>query len=132
MSDLHTTRSTERLTCATETAPEAMVLRPAGEIFLQTVPMLWSDLYAMLEDNCNVVVDLSRIQSIDSSGLQALLDVHQLFIQRGQRFVLAEPSAACRKVFGTGADTSMHTFESVEAALRSFRSPVGAQSGSTL
>ena len=77
-----------------------MHLRPVGEVDLGTVPILWSNLKAMLEDNLNVIVDLKGIQDIDSTGIKALLDAHQLFIQRGQRFVVSEPNAICRKLFG--------------------------------
>ena len=119
----HTNPPAERFTCAIERTSEAVLLRPVGEVDLGTVPTLRSNLKAMLEDNLNVIVDLKGIQYIDSTGIKALLDAHRLFSQRGQRFVVSEPNAICRKLFGiTGVDKTIPIFESVAAALASFRS----------
>ena len=86
--------------------------------------MLWSNLKAMPESNCNVVVDLKGIQYIDSTAIKALLDARRLFIQRGQQFVISEPNAICRKLFSiTGVDKTIPIFEFVAEALASFRSP---------
>ena len=113
------------LTCELERTPEAMLVRAVGEVDFATVPMLWSNLKAMLEDNLNVVVDLSRIQYIDASGIQALRDVYRLFTQCGQRLVLAEPaplfSTLLREV--AGLENAIPLFTSVAAALASFRTP---------
>jgi anti-sigma B factor antagonist len=121
----------EHFTCAIERTSKAMHLRPMGEVDLGTVPILWSNLKAMLEDNLNVIVDLKGIEDIDSTGIKALLDAHQLFIQRGQRFVASEPNAICRKLFGiTGVDKTIPIFEFVAAALASFRFPAELPPGS--
>jgi anti-anti-sigma factor len=113
------------LTCELERTPEAMLVRAVGEVDFANVPMLWSNLKAMLEDNLNVVVDLNGIQYIDASGIQALLDVHRLFIQCGQRLVLAEPtplfSTLLREI--AGLENTIPLFTSVAAALASFRPP---------
>ncbi len=87
-----TTPPAERFTCAIERTSGAMLLRPVGEVDLGTVPMLWSNLKAMVEDNLNVIVDLKGIQDIDS-GIKALRTLISLAFQRGQRFVVSEPNA---------------------------------------
>ncbi len=46
------------LTCVLERTSEAMLVRAVGEVDLATVPILWSNLKAMREDNLNVIVDL--------------------------------------------------------------------------
>ncbi len=104
-----------------ETTSQAMLVRPAGEINVATVPLLWSNLRAMREDNLNVIVDLRAILGIDSAGMQALLDAHQLFIQCGQRLVLAEPSPVVRTLLEV-AGLAMPVFASVAEALASFHS----------
>jgi anti-anti-sigma factor len=73
----HTTPPAEH--CAIERTSKAMHLHPVGEVDLGTVPILWSNLKAMLEDNLNVIVDLKGIQDIDSTGIRALLDAHSAF-----------------------------------------------------
>jgi len=95
----HTAPPAERFSCPIERTAEAMLLRPVGEVDLGTVPMLWSNLKAMLEDNLNVIVDLKGIQHIDS-GIKALRTLISFSFQRGQRFVVSEPNAICRKLFG--------------------------------
>ncbi len=101
-----------------------MLVRPAGEVNLATVPLLWSNLRAMREDHLNVIVDLKAILGIDSAGMQALLDAYQLFIQCGQRLVLAEPSPMVRTLLEVaGLEKAVPIFASVAAALASFRSP---------
>ena len=87
-----TTPPAERFTYAIERTSGAMLLRPVGEVDLGTVPMLWSNLKAMVEDNLNVIVDLKGIQDIDS-GIKALRTLISLAFQRGQRFVVSEPNA---------------------------------------
>jgi anti-sigma B factor antagonist len=116
---------TASLTCVVEGTSEAMLVHAVGAVDLATVPMLWSNLKAMLEDNLNVVVDLNGIQYIDASGIQALLDVHRLFIQRGQRLVLAEPTPPFSTLLCevAGLENAIPLFASVAAALASFRSP---------
>ena len=107
-----------------ERTSEAMVARPVGEVTLATVPLLWSNLRAMREDNLNVIVDLKAILGIDSAGIHTLLDLHQLFIQCGQRLVLAEPRPLVRALLEDGGlDKAIPVFASVAAALASFRSP---------
>jgi len=106
-----------------ERTSEAMLVRPAGEVNLATVPLLWSNLRAMREDHLNVIVDLKAILGIDSAGMQALLDAYQLFIQCGQRLVLAEPSPMVRTVLEVaGLEKAVPIFASLAAALASFRS----------
>jgi anti-anti-sigma factor len=113
------------LTCVLERTPQAMLVRAVGEVDLATIPVLWSNLKAMVDDNLNVVVDLNGIQYIDAAGMQALLDANQLFIRCGQRLALAEPSPIFRMLLReiAGLEETIPVFTSVAAALASFRSP---------
>ncbi len=117
--------SVASLTCALERTAEAMLVRAVGEVDLATIPTLWSSLTAIREDHLNVIVDLNGIQFIDSAGIQALLDAHRLFIQRGQRLVLAEPSPIFRMLLReiAGLEQAVPVFTTVAAARASFRSP---------
>ena len=64
----------ELLVVDRQEARGAILIRPTGEVDLTTVPILWSNLKALLEDGQHVVVDLSAIRYIDSTGFEALLD----------------------------------------------------------
>jgi anti-anti-sigma factor len=118
-------------TCVLERTSQAMLVRTIGEVDLATIPFLWSNLKAMVEESLNVVVDLKGIQYIDSAGIHALLDANQLFIRCGQRLVLAEPSPIFRTLLGeiAGLEHLIPVFASVAAALASFRSPAGLLPG---
>ena len=124
MAILHPDLPVDSLEWVIERTAEAMLVRPVGKVNLATVPLLWSNLRAVREDNLNVIIDLKAILGIDSAGMQALLDAHQLFIQCGQRLVLAEPSAMVRTLLeGAEFEKTVPIFASVAAALASFRSP---------
>ncbi len=112
------------LACVLERTSEATIVRAVGEIDLATIPTLWSSLTALLEDHPNIVVDLNGVQYIESAGMQALLDAHRLFIESGQRLVLAEPSRIFRMLLReiAGLEQAIPVFTSVAAALASFRS----------
>lgn len=112
-----------------ERTNEAMVVRPVGEVNAAAIPVLWSNLRALREDHLNVIVDLKAIPRVDPDGMRALLDMHQLFIQRGQRLAFAAPSPVVRALLeAEGHEQAMPIFVSVAAALATFRSPARAVS----
>ena len=47
---------------------------------------------------CPVEVDLSGVNFIDSSGLQALLTVHRLLIERNSDLAIVNPSHCARRL----------------------------------
>lgn len=112
----------ELLVIDRQEAQGAILIRPTGEVDLSTVPMLWANLNALLEDGQDVIVDLNGIRYIDSSGLEALLDSCQVFRQRGQRFTLVRPASVIGRLIDIRSlDKAIPVFESIEAALDSFR-----------
>ena len=116
--------SWESLSFRTEERREAAVLHPAGEVDLATVSSLWSMLKSLGEGGRPVIVDLSAITYIDSTGIKALLDVHRLFQQRAQRLVLADPTSTVRKVIQiTALEKVIPVYASLEQAVESLREP---------
>jgi anti-anti-sigma factor len=113
-----------RLACPSELAPEATLIHVTGDVDLGTVCMLWSNLKAIREDDLNVVVDLHGIQHIDGSGAEALVEAYRLFIESGQRCLLAAPGSAVRRQLRmvAGPATTIPLFATVAAALASLRS----------
>ena len=110
-----------------ERTSEAMVVHPVGEVNAATVPVLWSNLRALREDHLNVIVDLKAVPRVDADGMRALLDMHQLFLQRGQRLAFADPGPVVRAVLeAEGLQRTMPIFVSVAAALATFRSTARA------
>jgi anti-sigma B factor antagonist len=124
MREPRTDPSVANLSCVLERTSEAILVRAIGEIDLATIPTLWSSLTALLGDHPNVVVDLNGVQYIESAGIESLLDAHRLFIQSGQRLVLAESSRIFPMMLReiAGLEQAVPVFRSVAAALASFRS----------
>jgi anti-sigma B factor antagonist len=81
-------------------SPGGSHLRVAGEIDLATAPQLAVALDAALTSNGQVVVlDLSDVEFIDTSGVRALLDGRRLATERGKELtVIAPPGSAARRL----------------------------------
>jgi anti-anti-sigma factor len=117
--------SWEALTFRREERPEGIVLFPSGEVDLASAPALWAHLRAILEDGLHVIVSLRGVTYIDSTGIKTLLDIHRMFVERGQRFALSEPAPVVRKVMEiAGLERAIPVHASLEAALESFRPSV--------
>jgi anti-sigma B factor antagonist len=116
--------SWQALAFRTEERPEAIVLHPSGEVDLSTVSSLWSMLKSAGEDGRSVIVMLSGVTYIDSTGIKAFLDVHRLFRQRAQRLVLADPTSMVRKVIEiTALEKIIPVYPSLDKAVTSLRGP---------
>jgi anti-sigma B factor antagonist len=115
--------SGELLRFEREYAQGAVLFHFSGDIDLSNVPLLWSNLKAACEDGHNVIVDLSGVTYMDSTGLKALLDCHNIFLERGQRLAIADPPTVLLKILNTvGLRNSIPIFPSIEAAASAFRS----------
>jgi anti-sigma B factor antagonist len=82
----------------TEGTPEAIVLRPSGEVDIATVSLFGDPLTEAVKANSRVIVDMSAIQYIDSTGVNALVQVHKLSQERGHHFVLVVPPGIVQEV----------------------------------
>jgi anti-sigma B factor antagonist len=113
-----------QLEIQTETTAEAKILCLSGEVDLVTVPMLSSTLKTLAEDGCDVIVDLSGLQYIDSTGFKALFDANELFLDRRQRLVVSGHSpVACKIIEVIGFDKIVPVLPSVEAARKFISEP---------
>jgi anti-sigma B factor antagonist len=75
------------------------VLAVTGEIDLSSAARFARELATLLDDESNTVrVDMSAVTFIDSSGVRELLAAQREADATGTRLVLANPSAACRRV----------------------------------
>lgn len=68
----------------------------AGEIDAHTAPAVAAALAAAEHDP--LIVDLSAVDFVDSSGLRVLLEAHQARKAAGNSLVLAQPSPAVQRV----------------------------------
>src|SRR5215468_7498602 len=106
------------LSLSTRTVAGYRVLEVGGEIDVYTAPQLRERLIALVEDGARlVVVDLARVEFLDSTGLGVL--VGALKRLRGVNGELALVCAQERllKIFRiTGLDRVFRLFETVDAA----------------
>lgn len=81
-----------------ETLPDAVVLAVSGDLDPHTAPELERRLADCLADPATeVVVDLSEVPFVDSSGLRVLLTALQA-LGDARRLVLRDPQPAVRRV----------------------------------
>ena len=77
-----------------------------GELDVSSSERLRAELIRLIDDGCrDLVVDLSELALIDSTGLGVLVGVMKRALQHGGAMVLRSPRPAARKVFDiTGLD----------------------------
>jgi anti-sigma B factor antagonist len=95
------------------------VVRVEGEIDLDSAGELSeAALAAMQEIGPSLVLDLSGVTFMDSTGLKVLLAVHKRAELAGGRLVLAAPTRSVNRVVSiTGFDQTFAVCEDVESAL---------------
>lgn len=97
----------------------AVVLRPVGEVDLSTHPILRNGLSEALKVSQRVLVDMTGVTYIDSTGVKTLLRYHEKASMLGARLVLAGPSALLRSLIDiVDRDHSLTVFRSLDAALQ--------------
>ncbi|MGH8928274.1 MAG: STAS domain-containing protein [Acidimicrobiia bacterium] len=94
------------------------IITPAGEIDLATVGQLEDELNsAIAEDVKHVVVDLTEVTFMDSTGLRALLSAHQSLGGAGRRLALVVAGGPVDRLLEiSGVGQSIEIFSSIEAA----------------
>ena len=100
--------------------PESKNVLPLeGEIDLHVSPRIAASLEAMIRDKApRIVVDLSRVTYIDSSGLAALVEGMQNVEEYGGKFALAGLQENVRSIFETARlDQVFLIYPHVDAAL---------------
>jgi anti-sigma B factor antagonist len=98
------------------------VVSPRGEIDALTAPKLGSRLFGLAEDGKRgVVVDLSGVTFMDSTGIGVLVNALRHFSLRSGRMVLVCPSDRILRPFQvTGLVGHLTIFDSREKALGCF------------
>ncbi len=92
-----------------ELAAGRATVRVNGELDLATVPTLRGETQALLQQGASrIVLELSELTFIDSSGLSLLIELHNRSTEEGWTLQLTRPSQKAFSVFKiTGADTSL-------------------------
>jgi len=99
--------------------PLGVVLSLGGELDLATVPVLQERLDHAMRGKPTVVIDLSQLRFIDSSGLDLLVRAERHLRDAGVQLVLVRGPRAVHRVFAlTSLDSHFEFCDSPSAALR--------------
>ena len=71
---------------------ECTVVQVSGELDIATAPQLRDHLLALIQDGHRIVLELTGIEFMDSSGLEVLLACHRGAERAGTGLVLRRPS----------------------------------------
>jgi anti-sigma B factor antagonist len=109
------------LSLATRSVSDHTVLEIGGEIDVYTAPRLRERLIEMVgAGDKKVVVDLARVEFLDSTGLGVLVGAHRRLKARDGSLTLVCPHERLMKIFRiTGLDSVFEIHPSVEAATAS-------------
>lgn len=98
----------------------AVCLAIAGELDLASVPTLTHHLRAAAETEKHLIVDMSGLRYIDSTGAKALLEAHRRLTQRGRRIVLAAVSPMAKRILAVlGVEQVLPVYPTVDEAVAS-------------
>jgi anti-anti-sigma factor len=83
------------------------ILQLTGEVDMASVPLLRETYDEVCpKPACGLVVDLSGVTFLDSSGLAILLAIHEELQNRGTQLTILAPTPSVRRLFGiTGLDS---------------------------
>jgi anti-sigma B factor antagonist len=96
----------------------AAIVALTGDVDLQTSPQVRQKLLESLDKYVRIVVDLSGVNYIDSSGVASLVEAFQVSRKKGASFSLASVSSAAMRVLSLARLDKVFTIHpSVEAAL---------------
>jgi anti-sigma B factor antagonist len=78
----------------------------SGEIDLASAPAVWDAIEAVIKGATRLVVDLSAVRFIDSTGLSLLVRAHRRLREAGGDFAVRSPSEMAARVLAvTGLDS---------------------------
>jgi anti-anti-sigma factor len=101
---------TDDFTVEVHRQPSAVVIAPAGEIDVATVEVVRAHLLAGEAEAPLVVLDLRKVEFMDTSGLQLVFEAQRRAAETGFEFVLVRGSRQIERLFeiaGFGRDLRM-------------------------
>jgi len=113
----------EAFSIQTSTTDDVLVLSVGGEVDLTTAPELAQAIRLVPEPTSRVVVDLSAVTFLDSSGLNVLVSGKRTLAESGVDLcVVTEPNGPVRRVFEiTRLTGSLGVVDSLDDALAKTR-----------
>jgi anti-sigma B factor antagonist len=94
------------------------IISLTGEVDLNFSPTARQQILKCLKQNKNLLVDLSEVEYIDSSGVASLVEGFQVARQQKQQFALVGVSRAAMQVLQLARlDKVFPIFDSIDAAV---------------
>jgi anti-anti-sigma factor len=89
----------DQLRITAERADEQDILHLDGELDPHTAPLLKQEVDRLAEGgSLDIVLDLSRLAFIDSSGLRVVISAHREMADRGGQLALRSPSDTAQRL----------------------------------
>ena len=93
-----------------------------GELDLASVSTLQGHLKAVAQAEGNLLIDMTGLRYIDSTGAKAFLDAHRMLSRTGRRIVLAAVQPLTMRILEVmGLEKVIPIFPTVDAALENLR-----------
>jgi anti-sigma B factor antagonist len=106
--------------------PNASVVSLAGELDLSTIPRIEGQLFEQLRSHPGVVIDLTRLSFIDSSGIGLLIKAFRAVDDGGRLHTVIAPGSQVERVFRlAGIDRALPLFVERTRALESLNGAAG-------
>ncbi|WP_163509767.1 STAS domain-containing protein [Fodinicola acaciae] len=97
------------------------VVEVSGEVDMTTSPMVIATVNELLDDGASVIVDLSGVTFLGSSGLAGLVEVTDRASERDRQLaIVANKPPVVRPIEVTGLLSHLPTFASLNEALAQF------------
>ena len=111
-----------QLLCRREDLGGVTCLILTGELDLASVPTIQAHLKAIAQTEDHLIVDMSELRYIDSTGAKVFLDTHRMFLRSGRRIVLAGVQPLTMRIIEVmGVQKVIPIFPTVDEALESLR-----------
>jgi len=109
----------EQLEVEVRQAPDRVVLALVGELDMASAPLLQSALEsAELDSKQLVVLDLSELEFIDSTGLRVILAMRKLCSERGQELAVTHGSQQVERLLSvTGVGEHLRIIDAADSPL---------------
>ena len=101
---------------------EPTIIAPDEELDIATVDAFRAELQRAIEDGANgLVIDLSEVGFIDSTGLSAILHANSQLKREGRRLAIVAPRGTAAAMLFTlsGLRSELAIYDSTRSAMRS-------------
>ncbi len=107
--------------CQVQEEGNTTVISLSGSVDVTSALELRSVVQGLLKEGANILVDLSEVNFLDSSGLSVFVKAYQISQKVGAQIALTNPQPSVREVFRlTGFEKLLNIADSLEEGRNSF------------